>query len=261
MQLIGFSNPSLFKFCAPEHNLVEGCNTVRLGTLWSFRKEENTHLRDEGEGEFEFRIEFPSLTPVSQAWISEIQVDNEGSARIGELQFNNGVVSLRTVSLKGSYSNGWIFCVSKSSSAAGNISKAHPSKWMISGEKVGEFGQYLGHLLWQSITADDLPADLLKNHSLQEIQKDLQLSFDARDVEYVERVQSIRSEADFPVEKLRELKGKIPYLKPKSFADENEFRFAFFLTFRGKRISIVDRPKILELRPIDKFISLESTER
>lgn len=254
MQLVSFGMPPLYKFCAQKYNIAEGCNTIRIGTLFSFRDEENELLRDEAEGMFEYKIRFQQLTPVSNEWISEIGVGQNGSAYIEEMVFNNGTISVRGATLGGSSYNGWIFCVSQSETAAGNISYAHDSRWSIAGEKIAEFGQAIGSLLWKSINVADLPASLLKENSLADIMSGLSLSIEMHPVTYTDRDIEISTEMDFPVERLRQLKDQIPFIKPKNFQLEREFRFAFWLTFKNKKISINDNPKVLQLREIDRFI-------
>ena len=70
----------------------------------------------------------------------------------------------------------------------------------------------------------------------------------------MDRTTHITSEQDFPVEKVRELKKNIPFIKPPLFKREQEFRFVFSLEFRGKKIPIAGNPKFLQLRPIDSIL-------
>ncbi|PZX26353.1 hypothetical protein LY44_01047 [Rhodobacter capsulatus] len=253
MSLVSFAPPGLFKFCAPEHNIFNGCNTIRVGTLWGFRDEENAHLRDEGEGTLDYKIRFPDLTPVSNEWISEIGGDIARNVHIGQMQFSNGIFSIREASIAASYANCWVFCVSTTSDAAGNISCAHNSKWTIPGEKVTDFATYIAQLLWESVDLLDLPATIRDTKSLQEIQRGLSLNAEMRPVTYRDRVIIATCEEDFPVSEVRALKESIPFIKPRSFESEREFRFLFHLSYQGKRISIENRPKILKLRPIDSL--------
>ncbi|MBN2760331.1 MAG: hypothetical protein JXQ79_07505 [Rhodobacteraceae bacterium] len=255
MKLVEFGKPSLFKFCPSKYNIMEGCNSLRIGTLWGFREEENALLRDEGEGEFEFIIDFSEMTPVSQAWISEFDVGAKGSVYIEEMQINSGGIAVKGATLKGSTHNCWIFCVSLSGDAVGNVSQAHDSKWMIPEGKIQEFGNFLGTLLWGKVSIDDLPQPLVQKHTLQELHAGLALQVQMQAVSYIDRRRIIGSEADFPVEKIRELKNNIAFMKPKRFSAEQEFRFAFWLSFRNQRISINANPKIIQLRQIDQFVS------
>lgn len=260
MKLIGCGGPSLFKFCPAKYNIMNGCNSLRIGTLWGFRKEENDLLRDEGEGEFEFKIAFPELTPVSQAWISEFEIGAGGSAHIEEMQISGEKVEIKGATLKGSTHNCWIFCVSLSERAVGNVSEAHDSKWMIPEGQIQEFGKFIGSLLWNNISVEDLPSYLVQNHSVQELHAGLALNVQAQSVEYIDRRIEIRSERDFPLEEIRERKNNIAFMKPKRFRAEQEFRFAFWISFRNQRISINDNPKIIQLRQIDQFVSKVSEQ-
>jgi len=256
MQLISRSHPALFKHCATEFNVAMGCNTVRIGTLWGFRDEENELLRDSKEGTFTHSVKFEKLTKVSDEWMAEIQVEGgENHAHIDHLEINKGEVSVRGFTLEGSTANSWIFCVSAGDSEIGNISQAHPSKWKIDGENAQRFGNYMANLLFNSLTIADLPDSITKGRTLREVHAGLSMNLSMAPVEYVERSVSISSEENFPVERLRELKQKIAFMKPKEFAREREYRFVFSLVFENKIVSIADRPKILQLREIDTIVS------
>ena len=255
MKLLGFSPRPLFKLCPLQYDITKGCNTLRIGTLWGFREEENELLRDAGEGEFEFKIRFPRLTPVSNEWMSEFEFDAGGTAHIEKMTIKNGNISVEGVTLKGSANNCWIFCVSLSDSTAGNISEAHDSKWMIPENKILEFGNFLGALLWSKVSINDLPPDLVKKYTFQELNEGLGMHVEMRAVDYTDREVLIEDESHYPVEKVRELKSSIPFIKPRKFREEQEFRFAFWLMFRNQKITINDNPKILQLRQIDQFVS------
>lgn len=255
MKFMEFGPPDLFKFCPTDKNPLNGCNTIRLGTLFGFRNIENELLRDEGEGEFEYKIRFPSLTQVSQEWISQFELGGGGSAQVGRMVVVNGKISIEDVTLKGSDHNCWIFCVSMSGDAAGNISEAHQDKWKVPSPRVNDFVSYLTQLLWENISASDLPDSLLGGSSLHQIQTGLSLSAEMRAVKYVDRREiNIYNEQDFPVERIKNLKAEIPFMKPKRFEAEREFRFAFWLNYKNERVSITDKAKILHLRPIDRFL-------
>ena len=256
MKFISYESPSLHKFCPAEFDITNGCNTLRIGTLWGFREAENQLLRDAGEGEFEYRIRFPKLTRVSREWISEFEVGIDGQAEIESIHFDAGThASTKDLTLRGSSQNCWIFCVSMSNAAVGNVSEAHESHWTIPGENVQEFGAFLAELLWSRVSLDDLPSELVKKHSFQELCSWIGIVGEMKPVRYVDRELHIEKEEDYPIEKIRAWKADVPFLKPIRFSEEREFRFAFWLTFKKEKISIRDNPKILNLRQIDRFIS------
>lgn len=254
MNLVGFSEPDLVKYCDEGFNPTLSCNSIRIGTLYGFRAEENEKLRDEGEGEFELNIKFPKLTAVSKNWISEVGFDGGGSATIDHLQFRNGEVILSGASLKGSAHNCWIYCMTaKSHGSVGSISEAHNSSWVLPAKNVQAFGGHIMNLLFDSIQVTDYPKHL-RSVPVRELAAKTQISASIRRIDYMPRDILIESEADFPVEKLRELKASIPFIKPPLFKDEAEVRFAFWLTYENEVISVEDNPKILNLRPIDRLI-------
>lgn len=254
MKLISFSQPDLAKFCPPEFNIKKGCNTIRIGTLYDYRTIENEKLRDAGEGTFTYSINFPKKTRVSNEWISAFQVDNNGSVHIGDMTILGDGFLVKNITLSGSSHNCWIFCVSKSNESAGNVSQTHEDKWLIPHEKINLLRDYLGSLLWSSVTAKDIPAHILENRSLLEIQQNLGLYAEVRDVEYAERSITIADESELPADQIPHLRNSIPFIKPKIFEHEMELRFIFWLTYKNERISIENNTKILSLRPIDSLI-------
>jgi hypothetical protein len=254
MTLVHFPTPSLYKFCPEEFDITKGCNTLRFGTLYDYRTHENEKLRDAGEGKFTFNISFPEITKVSNEWIAALHMDIGGTIDLGYLELNRDGAFVKNINMEGSSHNCWIFCVSRSPDSAGNISETHQSKWEIPGESVHSFASHLESLIWSEVKHTDLPPDILKQYSLQEIQQGLGIVTEFHPVLYANRELTIRSEADLPVAEIPLLRAGIPFTKTPMFKAENEVRFAFFLTFRGKKISIANAPKIVKLRPIDKIL-------
>jgi len=254
MKLIDFAPSDLAKFCPPEFNVKNGCNTVRFGTLYDFRAEEDEKLRDEGEGTFSYSISFPELTKVSQEWINAFGFEGEGHFYIGELELRFGEPYVKDMVLTGSSHNCWIYCVSKSTESAGNITDTHQDKWLIPADKIKNLANYFASLLFSEITIADLPVEIIEKYSIHEIQRQLSLNVELREVEYGERSVLITSEEELPISEVSYLKDSITFLKPKIFEKEQEVRMAFWLMFGEQKISIINKPKIVSLRPIDKIL-------
>lgn len=262
MKLIGRSSPSLTKFCPPEFNIRKDCNTIRIGTLYGFRAIENEQLRDAGEGTFRYSVEFPEPTKVSHEWISAFEVEGGAESGIdsgveanitGFSIMPDGVV-VESMSLSGSCHNCWIYCLSKSSGSAGNISDTHQDKWSISIDKLEEFANYLAVQLLDSLVFSDLPESIANDFGLLELGKRLSVKFEIRDVGYGSREVHLLSEDDLPISEIEFIRDSVAFIKPKMFVDEREVRIAFWLYFDNKRISISGREKFISLRPIDKII-------
>lgn len=254
MKIVNIPTPPLVKFCPDEFDITKGCNTLRFGTLFDYRTIEDEKLRDEGEGKFSYKISFPELTKVSNDWINTLEMDTGGDMYIEDLEISSEGVYIKGAELSGSSHNCWIFCMSKNSASAGDISKTHQSKWMIPFENLEPFANYLATLIKSEVNAADIPPYLLNKYSLQEIQQGLSIDLEICEVTYSDREILINSEADLPIQQLRNIRESIPFIKPKIFEPENEVRFAFWLMFRNEKISIVNKPKIVSLRTIDKML-------
>lgn len=258
MALVHFPQQSLYKFCPDEYDISKGCNTIRIGTLYEYRTHENELLRDSGEGRYLYRFSFPKLTKVSNEWIAAIQMDQVGTIETEHIELTPQGTYIKGFTMDGSSHNCWIYCVSRNSESAGDISKAHQSKWEIPFEKVQAFGTYLCNLLWNEINYSDLPPQLLKQFSIAELQQGLNLHLEIRSVNYESREIVIQREEDLPIERIAELRQSIPFTKPEKFKPENEIRFAFHLKFHDRIIPIQNNAKIINLRSVDKIIKQDN---
>lgn len=253
MKLFGFGVPDLTKFCDQKYNVRTGCNTVMLGTLYGYRTIEDEKLRDDGEGTFSYSLEFPDYIAPSPQWLSTFEVEGGGIGKLTDVRMVDGRVEVKSVSLSGSTHNCWIFCISKSTGKAGGVTDTHQDKWTIPADKIMGFGNYIGNLLFDDLTYQDLPADLTNRYSMQEIQQRLGIFFEVKEIEYVDRFVVVGREEDLQVSDIESLRDRVAFIKPIKFKEEQEVRLAFWLTFDKKKISIVDRHKIINLRPVDKL--------
>ena len=220
MSLIKILTPPLTKFCPPEFNIHKGCNTIRLGTLYDFRVEEDEKLRDVGEGTFSYSVEFPELTKVSSEWISALTFEGGWGGNIGPMSIGPDGVMVKSISLTGSCHNCWIYCLSKSSDSAGNITDTHQDKWSLPVEDLKSFASYLSSLLWDSLVFADLPERITSGFNVREIHERLSISFNVRAVEYGVRDLKISKEEDLPISAMAVIQEKIAFVKPKIFENE-----------------------------------------
>lgn len=255
MKLFGTSIPSLTKFCDEQYNIKKSCNTIRLGTLFNFRTEENEKLRDEGEGEFSYKIEFPKKTEVSFEWLNAFEVDGAGNLNIGEMSLIGNKALVKDIEISGSSHNCWIYCLSKAKSEAGNITDAHGDSWSIPMNKLPNFAHHIASLLMNNIKASDLPKQITDHYSIKEINERLSISIEINDINYTKREIKITSESELSIEKIKSIKSMIPFTKPERFTSEQEVRIAFWLNFENNKISIENNNKIINLRAVDSLIS------
>lgn len=255
MQFIKYHPMPLYKHCHLKHNIKQGWNTLRLGTLHSFRKHEDARLRDEGEGKFRYEIAFPQRTAVSPQWLQQFDIGDGGEVDVGQLIFTPSGVQVDRINLMGSSHNCWIFCVSTKSSGAGGISENYDSSWEISGDKVELFGRYLAAVLFDHITFDDLPQWLTSRLGIKEILSRLSIRIMHKAVEYGSRAFPITNESEAPVSKIVEWRASVPFRKPSGFSHEAEYRFTYTLLFDDEPVSIRGTHKDLRLRAVDSFLT------
>ena len=254
MKIIGYPSRMLAKFCPEEFNIRKNGNTVRFGTLYDYRTHEDEKLRDAGEGTFDYRLEFPELTKVSQEWLAAFDVEAGASLQADEIHLNDGDIFIKNISLSGSSHNCWIYCLSKNTDSAGNVSDTHQDKWLLPLDKLEGFASYLAAILWDDVSFEDLPGQIVGRFSLQDIQRRLSIGIEIGDVNYSSRSVVISSEEQLPIPDISRLRDSVAFIKPKLFAQEEEVRIAFWLLLDNKKISIVNKPKIVSLRAIDKII-------
>lgn len=254
MKAFEFGSPVYAKFCDPKYNIKSGCNTIRLGTLYDYRTIEDELLRDHGEGTFSYTMDFPDYFEATPQWLASFEFGGEGSVSIGDMRIDNGRINVKSLNLSGSTHNCWIYCISKSVESAGSITDAHKDKWNINADKLAEFAHYICGILWSELSFKDLPLELTEKFSLQEIQRRLGLQFEIRDVQYVDRFVIMKEPAELQISDIETLRDSVAFIKPERFKEEQEVRIVFWLMFDNKKISIVDNPKFISLRPIDKLI-------
>lgn len=253
MKVFDFVSPDYVKFCEKKYNIKSGCNNIKLNTLYSYRSQENELLRDKGEGEFSYYVNFPELMEPSPEWLSSFELDGPGDIEVEDVRIDYGRVRVKGFSLSGSTPNCWIYCMSKSIGSAGSITEAYEDKWTIEATKFQDFVRCIVDALFNSLTVKDIPQNLLEKYSIVQLRERLSMNAEFRGVEYVDRSVTITAPDDFDVLKARELSDSIAFKKPKEFAAEQEIRIAFWLMFDGKKISVVDQPKYINLRPIDNI--------
>lgn len=259
MKYFKFKHPDLVKFCPEEFNIKKGCNTLRFGTLYDFRKEENEKLRDAGEGTFKYTIEFPRLTKVSREWLECFETEGgpygEAAFGVSHLELKGTDVYVERMDMLGSCPNCWIYCISTSSENAGNISETHLDKWLIPYENIKALQAHFAALIWNEIKYEDLPVEITNQYTYEEIKRRLDLKVEFRSVEYTSRTHVVKDASKLSIPDIHELMDKTAFTKPPLFEAEREVRMAFWLLFDGKKISISNNTKIINLRPIDKILT------
>lgn len=254
IKYIKSGTPVLTKYCSKDHNIRAGCNSLRIGTLYGFREEENALLRDEGEGSFSYRISFPDYTPVPDSWVNEFSTI-VGTAFEPDMKITDGQAHIKSLTIDGGEPNAWIYCTSMGiSNVSGSLSTAHTDSWNFPMESAKNFLELLIFSLSKTSTLEDIPEHERNVISFGQFLNEFKLEGKMGPVEYVDRNLSISSVQEFPISEIKKLKERIPFMKPKRFKDENEFRMVIRLFIAGRQISVPIAARIIGLRPIDSVI-------
>lgn len=236
----------LIKFCKPEHNIHRGAK-LQLGTLFGYRSIENAELRDEAEGRYEFTIEFPNEIELDRRWCNLLF---QGTFSFGDSddtprfpgshttyteklhvvrQTANGVVIRdTTVRISRSVNNCLIYCMSLLETAGASPFLQYKDHWGFPINKAEQFTHRLGSLIFQQAKLSQFDDAISENHSPATVQT-LVLQGMHRKVIYRDRHLRITEQSRPTLEDLMEILADIPFVKPKRFAHENEYRFVFEL--------------------------------
>ncbi len=254
-----FGSPAnLVKFCRPEHNILDRCHTIRFGTLDYYRELDPAFsIADAEEGR-------------ETTGIVTVDSDNaspEAKKRLPILRNPN--VTIQYSKVINTSPNCWIWCCSLVPQGS------HDEMLATKGKEFDD-----GYTSWYGITnrfrfaesLNELLANSMAvNGVLGESVKDLLQEFTIREMSEI-RVAYSHNVVEYTEEKLDTIdKGQVknysnlnmpPFLrpiffKPKTFAQNSEYRFAFWLhhPLRGV-IPVRKDPIDLPILPISEYQSL-----
>lgn len=256
----------LVKYCNSEHNSMRGSKLL-IGNLEKYRKIENDGLRDDGEGQFDFSIEFLEGARISSAWANlifngaigfgdapSIRLPGKFSAHIENMKIRRvemDAVSFEYAKAKISYEvlNPFVFCCSdvNDSSMENCPFDFYDDSWTVAGNSGGadNFAVRVANMLMQQITLDNLdiaPNILTLNHL-----KRIGLNVMHRPVSYIERDLKITPDLAENFDHIMEAHLNIPFCKPEKYAPEREYRFLFTPVIDGRSIPVKNLDVFLDL--------------
>lgn len=259
MVIIKRQTPSLVKYCEEKYNIMKGCQTIRLGTLHEYRNIENQLLRDEGEGKFHFGFHFKKGVQIPDGWLNFLQSmpgsdtgEFKGGSKIGPEGIFVGEYNVELQS-----HNQWIYCLSSDTNdTAGSISENYADCWFLKRGALQSFAEYIREEIAKSLTLEDLSEEHYQLR-LSELQN-IWVGYSCSAIEYTKRSKLVKEFSSFDEEEIKRQVLSIPFKKPQRFSEEKEIRICFTLHLGGQIIGISDKPKIINLRPIDELISLDN---
>lgn len=245
----------LFKFCNPEHN-IHGGSKLQVGTLYKYRNIENDHLRDNGEGKYDFDIYFPESIELDRRWANLLlqgaihfgDIDDTprypGSFSTDIIKSNitptpNGVIVRDTeIKIRRSALNCLIFCMSMLNNASENPFPQYTDQWSIPQQRAAEFAARLGSLVFQQATLSAFDLSQLTKQT-PHIASRLSINVRHRPVIYRDRRLIITPKNKPSFEELQAILFDAAFIKPSNFANEKEYRFVFELQSEAILLPVV----------------------
>ena len=260
----------LVKFCKPEHNIHQGAK-LRVGTLHEYRSIENSELRDEAEGKYEFTIEFRGEVELDRRWANLLFQNIVGfgntdstprfpgkiSAKVEHLHMveqkgENVVIKDTTAKIYREIPDCLIFCMSLLTKVDEMLFKDYQDNWNFPQEKANKFAMHIANLIMEQTKLTDFDDSISEGNSPNSI-KGLHVNAMHREVIYQDRHLVITQQNMPSFEKFTEILLNIPFIKPpEPYSKEKEYRFVFELRNQERLF----QPKSFILIPLNPLLEL-----
>lgn len=234
---------NLFKNCKNRHDISQGCDTLRIGTLYGYRKAEDPDIRDEGEGVYLFKIDlaepttlsirnanialspimhFGELPPTSSFGYFKGYVSNLNASRAG----NQVTLSTGKLQLERHAHDQFVFCMSQGSDNPPTISNGYDTHWSISKRETSRFIDGMKEAIIESLNNNPEQVVGLDKHRL----RDIRIIANHSMVTYIPREFSTRDLEDQSINEIMDRMSNMSFIKPPAFSKEAEYRFSFKVT-------------------------------
>ena len=241
---------TLVKFCKPEYNILNGCHTIRFGTLEYYRDlDPSFAIADENEGKETTGVGSFLTDTASREAVDAVQA-------VFPFPLGEGV-SLQNCELRMTFPNCFIWCCSRavkpiSIEQGTQFDLEYTSFYEIN--DVGRFCRRLGELLINSLSSSEF-ANKAKNflQGLPASEQKVNPNIVHHDVIYVEEKRSVIDEGQIHSYTENNLLPINPlfrplFVKPKKYEKDHEYRFV--CVFSHERYGILEARK----DPVDRRI-------
>jgi hypothetical protein len=264
----------LHKFCPIEFNPLEGCQTIRLGTLEGYRNEENQEIADELEGLQVYHVGFYGEGE-SAHLIEDLLPQVNIAGRLPDLSWRPpGLFSheIRNINrfwtsdgrpgtsadatIEYYFPNCLLFCMSQGLWNHDTPFSGYDSRWSIRKKDVGSFGRRIETELRRMAKTGQIKLSAIGNNS-KRFEGPFQISSIFQEVRYDKQARvEIHLEND-PLKELSDLLWRSPFSKPSSFSNETEFRFLYFFTSDDIPLEVANEPILVRTENlVSKFVNM-----
>ncbi len=231
----------LFKSCKPEHNIAKECKSLKLGTLYGYRREEDEDIRDEGEGTYHLELEFLEKITISKQTANILLHPIFSFGEFEPLQFSGDLhcvgskiqvqsqaddtvhIQAEKISINRQVADRFVFCMSISDSKPPLISDEYSDHWAIDNNEAEEFSRGIAKgLLASTIRKPSIVQGLSKNNL-----KTLEVIYKHQKVSYLPRTHKLSKVNQESVDSYIRALTHMDFVKPEKYAPNLEYRFTF----------------------------------
>jgi hypothetical protein len=236
---------NLFKNCKRHHDISQGWETLRIGTLYGYRKAEDPDIRDEGEGSYFFEVSLNESTKFSrknanlifpfmsfgETYDHSIRDAYNAHAtglriRTGEAGDDQVTLDIKSLKLKRHSPDQFVFCMSHGDGNPPTISSAYDSHWSITEKNAPAFAEGMSNAIIESLIADPTQVTGLDKDNI----KNLKIVSNHSKVIYIPREFNTADLKDHNLNDIMERIINMPFIKPPKYSPEEEYRFSFEIT-------------------------------
>ncbi len=242
----------LAKNCFTKDNLKTR-KTIKLGTLYEYRKIESAQIVDNGEGKYSFLLKFDGIVEIERRWFGLVfqgaiglggeehhpRIPGAMSAVIEKLEvidYNEQIIRVRDSSaiIHREALNGFIFCMSQVRRLRDAIGlfPDYDDCWYMTATKAHELGAALSTLLRDRITSGRHSGNHIVDPDIS--LDNLSIYFRHEPVSYLGREIHISDTSVFTTDHFMRRILDMAFVKPPSFLAEKEYRFSFTIVAEDK---------------------------
>lgn len=235
----------LVKNCFKKDNLISR-KTIKLGTLFEYRKIESAQIVDSDEGKYTFHLKFDGTVDLEKKWFNLIfqgiislggeenypRVLGSMTAHIDKLNMVGG--DSRNIKVKDSAAtvhreafNCFIFCMSqiRKTTEANGMFPDYDDSWYLSATKAEALGAALSVHLRERILAGRRSGAHIVSPAVS--LENLRIYCRHEPVSYIPRETHITGSGSFSADDFMMKIRDMALVKPPSFQHEKEYRFSF----------------------------------
>ncbi|SMQ23134.1 hypothetical protein SAMN04488483_0781 [Pseudomonas helmanticensis] len=242
----------LAKNCFTKDNLKTR-KTIKLGTLYEYRKIESAQIVDNGEGKYSFLLKFDGTVEIERRWFSVMfqgaiglgddehhpRIPGTMSAAIHKLEMvggNEQIIRVRdsSASIHREALNGFIFCMSqvRRFRDAVGLFPDYDDCWYMTKSKAHNLGVTLSALLRDRITSGRHSGNHIVDPHIS--LENLSIYCRHEPVSYLGREIHISDTSVFTADHFMRKIWDMAFVKPPSFLAEKEYRFSFTIVAGDK---------------------------